>query len=225
MNGGVVIGAPATGQSFTLPTVRSLYQPIVDLLTGEVVAFEALARGPAGSDLESPAALFSHARQIGLEGHLDLECQAAAMRGALQQRLPAAMALFINAEPNWLDVPWPQHLASVREQAQDRLQIVVELTERALVADPARLLTAVERIREAGWGIALDDVGADPASLALMPFIEPDVIKLDLRLVQERTSTDIAGIVNAVLAQAERTGALILAEGIETEEHRARAWP
>nr|MDQ3342471.1 EAL domain-containing protein [Actinomycetota bacterium] len=40
------------------------------------------------------------------------------------------------------------------------------------------------RLREAGWGIALDDVGAEPASLALLPFVQPDVVKLDLRLVQ-----------------------------------------
>ena len=49
---------------------------------------------------------------------------------------------------------------------------------------PAELLAAVERLRARGWGVALDDVGADHRSLALMPFVRPDVIKLDLRLVQ-----------------------------------------
>jgi EAL domain-containing protein (putative c-di-GMP-specific phosphodiesterase class I) len=223
VKGEFTVSAAVRRQDLTLPSVNPVYQPIVDLMSGDVVAFEALARGPAGSPLESPVALFAHARTLGLEQQLDLECQALAMRGALRRRLPAAIPLFVNAEPNWLHVPWPHHLTMILEQARDRLQIVVEITERALVADPANLLGAVERIRDAGWGIALDDVGADPASLALMPFIEPDVIKLDLRLIQERTNTEIAGIVNAVIAQAERTGALILAEGIETEEHRARA--
>ena len=72
---------------------------------------------------------------------------------------------------------------------------------------------------QVGWGVALDDVGAEPASLAVMPFVRPDVIKLDLRLIQGRTTAEVARIINAVRAQAERTGARILAEGIETRRH------
>ena len=213
----------AVSRGAGLPTVRSVYQPIVDLCSGEVVAYEALARGEGGSPLESPAELFAWARRNDCEADLDLACQAAAMTGALERRLPASVPLFINAEPAWLHVPWPSTLARVREQARERLQVVVEITERALVADPAGLLAAVREVREAGWGVALDDVGADPASLALMPFIEPDVIKLDLRLIQQNTTAEIASVINAVIAQAERTGAIVLAEGIETEEHRSRA--
>ena len=51
-----------------------------------------------------------------------------------------------------------------------------------------------------------------------MPFVAPEVIKLDLRLVQENPSPAIAAIVHAVNAQSERSGAVLLAEGIETEE-------
>ena len=74
-----------------------------------------------------------------------------------------------------------------------------------------------------GIGIALDDVGADRRSLALMPFLRPDVVKLDLRLVQDRPSKQVAEVHNAVSAHAERTGATVVAEGIETEEHLERA--
>jgi hypothetical protein len=56
-----------------------------------------------------------------------------------------------------------------------------------------------------------------------MPFLAPDVIKLDLRLVQDNPSRQVAEIVHAVSAEAERTGALVLAEGIETEQHRQTA--
>jgi hypothetical protein len=99
------------------------------------------------------------------------------------------------------------------------LQVIVEVTERALTREPAGLLRQVTRLREHGFGIAVDDVGADSRSLALMPFIRPDVIKLDLRLVQQRPSVEIAQILGAVSAQAESTGAAVLAEGVETEEH------
>ena len=95
---------------------------------------------------------------------------------------------------------------------------IVELTERTLTSRLAELLPAVQSARERGWGIALDDIGADTRSLALMPLLRPDVIKLDLRLVQAQPTPEIAAIAGAVGAQAERTGATVLGEGIETEE-------
>ena len=81
---------------------------------------------------------------------------------------------------------------------------------------PAELLSTAGGIRDAGWGIALDDVGAEPASLALMPFLDPDVIKLDLRLIQDSPTEALAEVINAVNAEAERSHLTILSEGIET---------
>jgi hypothetical protein len=133
--------------------------------------------------------------------------------------LSPTVPLFVNVEPQTLGEPCPTRYAGTFALARDRLRVVVELTERALTARPAELLHAVARMREWGWSIALDDVGADPRSLALLPLLAPDVIKLDMRLIQQRPTTEIAGVVNAVNAEAERTGAVILAEGIEEPEH------
>jgi EAL domain-containing protein (putative c-di-GMP-specific phosphodiesterase class I) len=204
-------------------SIRSVYQPIVDLWTREVVGFEALARGPAGSPLESPDELFEAAHAAGVVAELDWECRAAAVGGALAAGLPGALRLFVNAEPTAMATPCPDHIVDTMRAAQRRLRPVLEVTERALTTDPAGLLAAVRDARRNGWDIALDDVGADPASLSLMPFLEPDVIKLDLRLVQQRTGVEAAAIMNAVMAHSERTGAIILAEGIETEAHRQKA--
>ena len=110
-----------------------------------------------------------------------------------------------------------------RRGAPGELRVVLEITERALGARPAELLRTVERVRALGWGVALDDVGAETMSLAFMPLLRPDVVKLDLRLVQERPGPAIAEIMNAVNAYAEQTGAVVLAEGIETEAHLAMA--
>ena len=68
--------------------VRSVYQPIVDLDSSTVVAYEALARGPRHSTLESPAALFAAAEHEGLAFELDWACREAALRGALEAGLP-----------------------------------------------------------------------------------------------------------------------------------------
>lgn len=203
--------------------LRSAYQPLVDLYSGEVVGYEALARGPRGSRLESPAALFDAAHVAGLEREVEWECQRAALQGALDGNLAQGQALFVNFEPRLLKAELPEHVLGLLDAALDRFSVFAEVTERSLTDRPAELLAAAERLRLRGVGVALDDVGADPRSLALMPFLAPDVIKLDLRLVQENPSRQIAEIVHAVGGEAERTGAFVLAEGIETEEHRRTA--
>jgi EAL domain-containing protein (putative c-di-GMP-specific phosphodiesterase class I) len=203
--------------------VRSAYQPLVDLYTGETVGYEALARGPRGSRLERPDLLFEAARVAGLEREVEWECQRAALQGALDGGLATGQALFVNVEPRLLRAERPAHITALLDEALERFSLFTEFTERSLTDRPAEVLAAVQRQRERGIRIALDDVGADPRSLALMPFLAPDVIKLDLRLVQENPSRQVAEIVHAVSAEAERTGALVLAEGIETEEHRQTA--
>lgn len=203
--------------------LHSEYQPIVDLTTGRVLALEALARGPEGSDLARPDQLFAAAAHQGRVVELDWACRAAAVRGALATGMGRAISLFVNVEPVALHRPVPTELVELFRTARRRLHLVAEVTERALVDDPAGMIAALTELRTHGIGIALDDVGAEPTSLALLPFVEPDVIKLDLRLVQERTDAEVALIAAAVRADAEQRGALVLAEGIETEAHRRRA--
>ena len=198
--------------------VHSVFQPIVELDTGRVVAYEALARGPAGP-LATPDALFAAARAAGRLAELDHACRRAAVEGALEQRLLAPLTLFVNVEPEVLDTAPLEDLLAIARDAPGELHIVLEITERALAARPAELLRTVDRVRELGWRLALDDVGAEPASLAFMPLIHPDVVKLDLRLVQDRPGPAVAEIMNAVNSYAEQSGALVLAEGIETKAH------
>jgi diguanylate cyclase (GGDEF)-like protein/PAS domain S-box-containing protein len=198
--------------------VRSVFQPIVDLDSGAVVAYEALARGPRGA-LENPNDLFAAARASGVLAELDAACRTAAFRAAVAQGLSDPMTVFVNVEPEVLDDAPVDDLLAIAQQAPGGLRIVLEITERALAARPAELLRTVQRVRELGWGVALDDVGADAASLAFMPLLRPDVVKLDLSLVQMRPSPAVAEIMNAVNAYSEKTGALVLAEGIETPEH------
>ena len=100
---------------------------------------------------------------------------------------------------------------------------MLEITERSLAARPAELLRTVARLRLAGWRIALDDVGADDMSLAFMPLLRPEVVKLDLRLVHQRPDAEVTAITLAVNAYAEATGAVVLAEGIETTDHVRQA--
>ena len=201
--------------------VWTAFQPIVRLDTREVVGYEALSRGPAGTRWQDPIAMFEAARAVGRAGELDWICRARAHQAATRAGLHPDLALFVNVEPSTLREPCPPDLLPAFARTHPR--VVMELTERDLAADPAGLLMAAAGHRAAGHGLALDDVGADPASLALMPFVHPDVVKLDMRLLHRPDLPQTAQVVNAVVAHAERTGALIVAEGIEREQHFARA--
>lgn len=201
--------------------IRTVFQPVVDLDTGAVVGYEALSRGPADTPLERPQPLFAAAGAgaLGQLAELDWLCRHRALETALDAGMRSPTTLLLNVEPAVADAAVPPATRTLVERARAQLHVVVEFTERALLRDPAQLLTAARRIRELGWGIALDDVGAHPASLALVPVLRPDVIKLDLTLVRRHPSSAVAEIVTAVGAERERAGTRLLAEGIENDAH------
>jgi diguanylate cyclase (GGDEF)-like protein/PAS domain S-box-containing protein len=203
--------------------VTPVFQAIVSLETDECVGYEALARGPRGSALERPDHLFATADLAGLTVELDWLCRARAVEAAMDAGLGGSTQLFLNCEPCAVGTACPERHSAIWARAQTELQLVLEITERALTSRPAELSRFAGEQVDRGLALALDDIGADVRSLALLPFVEPDVIKLDLRLVQDRPSPEQAAIVAAVAAESERTGALILAEGIETDEHLAVA--
>jgi EAL domain-containing protein (putative c-di-GMP-specific phosphodiesterase class I) len=203
--------------------ISTVFQPVVRLDTREIVGYEALSRGPAGTRWERPAVLFATAHAAGLLAELDWICRAHAYRAAITAGMDSSTTLFVNTEPLALGSHCPPDLRKWHEVARQRLRVVTEMTERAVAAHPSALLTAAAAARAAGWGVAFDDVGADPASLAMLPFVHPDVVKLDMHLVHDPNRPEVAQVVNAVIAYAEQSGATILAEGIETEEHVAVA--
>lgn len=132
------------------------------------------------------------------------------------------MTLFVNVEPSTLT----QRLDVVLEALEDRapaIQVVVEITERALAADPAGVLAGAERLRAAGCAITLDDVGVEPESLAFIPVLRPEVVKLDLGLLRTLDDPMTITVAGAVRADAEASGTEVVAEGIETPEDLTRA--
>ena len=193
--------------------VEAAFQPIVDLRDERVVGYEALARPRDG---RSPQAFFEDARREGRLREADRLCRDAALAAAAEAHLGAPFLLFVNAEPAALADDLP-------DGPMGGATLIMEIRERALTERPETVLRTLTALRTRGWGISLDDVGADSRSLALMPLLYPDVIKLDLRLLDERDPADVARVVTAVGAEAERRYATVLAEGIDSEAHLAAA--
>lgn len=202
--------------------VRTLYQPIVDLASDSVVAYEALTRLTNRPDVGA-LDLLAVARRANLLSDLEWASRRAALEGALDAGLDKRHALFINVEPVTFGERVPDDVAALVRRALGRTHLVAELTERDLLARPADVLGAVHALRDAGIMIALDDVGVNPDSLTLLEFLRPDVLKLDLSLTQLLPAPSRAQTLLTVMAYCERTGALLLAEGIENEGHLEQA--
>lgn len=199
--------------------VHAAYQPIVDLATRQVVAFEALARFDPTSGFANPAEAFDAARQAGPAAlaELDQVCIGAAVDGAVAAALPPTTAVFINVLPTTFERELPAELVEAVRLA-GRLRVVVEVTEVDVMARPAEMLAFAAWARRRGFGVAVDDVGPNPQSLSLLPLLRPDVIKLDRSILVDPPNAATGRVLSAVLAAAESTGAAVLAEGIETEE-------
>jgi EAL domain-containing protein (putative c-di-GMP-specific phosphodiesterase class I) len=197
-----------------------VFQPVVSLPDERVVGYEALARWPMFATI-TPQNVFSFASASRQAGALDQQCIKAAASAALDSELPHDSLLLINTEPAVAHLSRATH--SVLTEACERFQVVFELTERRLLAHPQALLEKVAAIRADGISIAVDDVGAHPDSLAVLDILDPDIIKLDMAMIQNGGQRDKANTLIGVLAHHERTGALIIAEGVETDEDLEQA--
>jgi EAL domain-containing protein (putative c-di-GMP-specific phosphodiesterase class I) len=203
--------------------LQTAFQPIVDLGSGDVVGFEGLIRGPAGSPLQSVDALLAAAYRADRIIELDWLARSSLCRAALESDLGSDVLLFLNVEPLALDSICPPDLWADIEQAFRTFPVVFEVTERSLERDPASLLDGLDRLRHRVAGFALDDVGSDPMTLSLLPLVAPTVIKLDLEVIQDHPSRHVTQVLDLAYEEAERTGATLMAEGIETAAHLATA--
>ncbi|MEU4218106.1 EAL domain-containing protein [Actinoplanes sp. NPDC026623] len=82
---------------------------------------------------------------------------------------------------------------------------------------PGSMMRVAGQAQQWGNGLALDDVGVDPMSLAFLPILEPEAIKLDMSLIRNSHTAHTGAVCAVVRGEAQRTGAVVIAEGIETE--------
>ncbi len=200
--------------------LRAVFQPIYDLRTGHPRGYEALIRPMPGSGFADPAELFAAAESVGRTVELDLASVATSISAFAGLALPGSLTL--NLSPRTLEADdFSVHtlVQMLRRQQLDPARIVLELTEREAVEDMDRLVRAVEACRAAGMRIAIDDVGAGNAGLRLLSQLRFDIVKIDLSLVQggavRATSQEV---VRTLKDLADRWGALVIAEGVETPE-------
>ncbi len=189
-------------------------QPVIDLRSGAIHAYEALARFTLPGGLSTGEA-FALAERVGMREQLDLACLERAL-GLLPQR-PRGTRLSINVAGALLSQPRALGLLATLpdELARD---VVLEITEDALVRDYAALRQAVRPLLQRGMRIAVDDMGAGYAGLRHAIDLPPAYLKLDRALVHGvDRDPKRAALVDALLRYAEHAGSHLVAEGVETD--------
>ncbi|MGD1011631.1 MAG: EAL domain-containing protein [Acidimicrobiales bacterium] len=193
-------------------SVHVVFQPIVDLATTKVIGYEALARFAGDSGL-SPRTWFAEAAEVGLL----LEIEMLTIRAALDQlrHLPPDAFVSLNLSP----------LTAGSEELRDALagvdgsRVVLEINEGAAAEGYEQVSEAVGALRSIGVRIALDDSGTGSASFSSLLDVRADIIKIDVDITRGVASDPMKeAIASALKSLADRLGAMLLAEGIETEE-------
>src|ERR1041385_7238867 len=200
--------------------LSSVYQPIVDLGTGDIFGFEALTRGPRGTVLESPATLFAIADEVDLTVELDRACFKGALRNAMA--LEPVHRLFVNLLPmSFYDAAFIEvEVGNLLSAAGlTPANIVFEITERLAIENLAFFKRALATYTRMGFGVAIDDVGTRHSNLETVMSLRPHFIKISDVLVRGiARSTAKREMLRSLRHIAETIDAVMIAEGVESIE-------
>ncbi len=196
------------------------FQPIVDLKKNEVIGHEALIRGPAGSIMASPGALFQTAIENNLLHTLELRCRRCSLEKFAE--LKPGGKLFLNISASLLGTP--EHTEGFTSELLQELgisisDIVIEISEQHPFDQHGLSNNAVEYYRNMGFQVAVDDLGTGYSGLKLWSELNPEYVKVDRHFVSHIDSDPVKReFVRAIFNISNAMGCKVIAEGIERQE-------
>lgn len=200
--------------------IATIFQPIVSLKDRQVLGYEALSRGPAGSAYENPYFLFNIAREVNLTFELDRVCRYKALINS--RNLKQDLYLFINCLPTTVHDPEfkGERLNTFLEGVRlSPMRIVLEISEHDAIENFEIFREAMRYYSDIGFAIAIDDTGAGYSSLEAVVELRPNFLKLDISLIRKIPTNALKQeLVRGLINLAGRMNSRVIAEGIETQE-------
>lgn len=203
--------------------IFSVFQPIVSLRDCKIAGYEALSRIKGDSLIRNSEDLFYHASVNGMVWRLEQVCRKSTFK-ALSKQFDSTYKklLFINVSPGVInDKDFREGFTReyVDKNNINASQIVFELTEHEAISDMSTFLTALEHYKKQMYEIALDDVGSGYSGLGLICDINPQYVKIDMKIIRNIHKNRLQyAIVKSLSDLAEAADFKLIAEGIETAE-------
>jgi EAL domain-containing protein (putative c-di-GMP-specific phosphodiesterase class I) len=199
--------------------IWTAFQPIVSLATGERLGWEALSRGPRGSEIELPLLLFGQAARFGLVEELERSCRRQAF--ADWQVLAQPGRLFVNTVPSTV-----RDTSFMGRGVLDYLgaglapsAVTLEITERHVIENLSLYREAMHSFTDLGFSFAIDDVGAGHSGLETVAVLKPAYLKIDIGLVRDVHLKRVSQqVLRAIMDMGDGLGATVIAEGIQTKD-------
>jgi diguanylate cyclase (GGDEF)-like protein/PAS domain S-box-containing protein len=199
------------------------YQPLIDLVSGDMFGVEALIRWPDPTGgLVPPGEFIPLAEEMGLiEAIGEWVIEELARQDAIWRSDGLELEIGFNLSPRqlWQSDPVATILRLLSGSGMDPERVTVEITESAAMHDPDRIIEILNRFHDAGLKLAIDDFGTGYSSLSRLRHMPVDILKIDRTFVREvNRDAQSSSMVSAIIALASNLGMQPLAEGIETED-------
>jgi len=200
----------------TLETLWMAYQPIVNVRTRTLHAYETLLRSNEPA-LPHPAAVLDAAERL---DRLEMLGRSIRSKAAIEVAgAPDVPCLFVNLHVR--DLLDPDLLSPDAQLSRIAKRVVLEITERSSLEDVRDARTRVAALREMGFRIAVDDMGAGYAGLSSFALLEPEVVKLDMSLIRDvHKNATKSKVVRSMIELSRGMGIEVVAEGVETVDER-----
>ncbi|MEO8553228.1 MAG: EAL domain-containing protein [Kofleriaceae bacterium] len=188
--------------------VRCVYQPVVNLRTRQIFAYEALAR-TGSPDFDGPLSLFAAAVEHNCTGELGRMLREMAIADVPNHKL------FVNIHPAELNEKW---LVQPNDPIfQHTQELYLEITESIPLSHFHLCQSILAEVRDRGVHLVVDDLGAGYSNLKYIADLHPRVVKLDRELIAGlKIGSRLFKLVSAIVVMCRELGAMVVAEGIET---------
>jgi len=200
--------------------INIVFQPVFDVQQQYIIGYESLSRGPEHTDLYSPDKLFALATEYELLSELEVLCRDKAISRFAELKLSGK--LFLNISPMVLlssEHPQGETIKYVHKNGLSCDQIVIELSEKYPYPHGNLLRNAIEKYRQFGFQVAIDDLGTGYSGLKQWSEVRPNIVKID-RYFVENCDKDIfkSTLIKTMFELGRTTNTKVIAEGIETKE-------
>jgi len=203
--------------------IKTVFQPIIALKDGSILGHEALSRLTCESEIENPEMLFTMAEEYNRLWDLELLCRTTALEAAYKFMIPPYnKKLFINVNPNIMHYETFKKGFTKSFLMQYKIlpqNVIFEITERNVIEDMDSFKSTINHYKEQDYQIAIDDAGAGYSGLNLISEVNPNYIKLDMKLIRDVDSDRVKfALVKGMVEFSKVSNIFLIAEGIETYE-------